>query len=337
MPASSQKPGRSDPSAVSEAVAVPRSESSVRRIVKIAVGVVAVTLLAVAVWSQRQEFAESLRRLGWRDLALATLAAAGAVAATGMSWRASMASVAQEHVLPLRESGHVFFVSQIGKYIPGSVWPMLMQIELTRKHGISRTTNAAGMLVTMLVGLVTSAVVGIGSLALVNRDALQTYWPALLALPAALILLQPKVLAAVVRRLGKLLRRDVRIDPPSARFLMIAAAWSFVAWLLFGIHAWIIASDIASGDGASLGQAAGAFALAWLVGFLVIVSPAGVGAREGVLVVAFSGTLTTAEGLAFAVLSRVLLTVVDGLAALTGLLLKRRSHPPRPGGDSDAG
>lgn len=310
------------PNVVSGTVAARRKESLPRRALKIVVAVVALALLAVAIWTQRQSFGESLRRLGWRDLALAGLCAGGALAASGMTWRASMEAVAPEHHLPFREGARVFFLSQIGKYIPGSVWPMLMQIELTRKHGITRTVNAAGMLVTMLVGLVTSALVGIGSLTLVNRDALQHYWFALLALPLGLVLLNPYVLARSVTMLGKLLRRDVRIDPPSPKYLLLAASWSFLSWLLFGLHAWIIAKDIATMGTPSFGQATGAFALAWLVGFLVIVSPAGVGAREGVLVFVFSGTLTTAQGLAFAVVSRVLLTAVDGLAALVGLLLR---------------
>ncbi|GAA1963172.1 lysylphosphatidylglycerol synthase transmembrane domain-containing protein [Nocardioides panacihumi] len=314
---------------MTETVPTARKDSTARRVVKYGVALIAVGLLAVTIWSQRESFAESLRRLGWRDLVLAAAAAAAALAASGLSWRASMIAVAPHHKLPLRESARVFFLSQIGKYVPGSVFPMLMQIELTRRHGISRTANAAGMLVAMLVGLVTSGLVGVGALTLVNREAVQTYWFVLIVLPIGVILLKPTILARFVTLLAKLLRRDVRLDPPEARHLLIAATWSLTSWLLFGLQAWIIAKDIASGGDVTYLQATGAFALAWLVGFLVVISPAGVGAREGVLVVAFSGSLTTAEGLAFAVVSRLVLTAVDGLAALLGAALR----PHHPAGD----
>ncbi|GAB7004487.1 lysylphosphatidylglycerol synthase transmembrane domain-containing protein [Nocardioides sp. AN3] len=313
---------------MTEAVRPMRRDSLARRLVKYGVALVAVGLLAVTIWTQRESFAQSLRNLGWRDLVLAGVAGAAALGAAGMTWRASMIAVAPGHVLPLRESARVYFVSQIGKYIPGSVWPMLMQMELTRRHGLSKTANAAGMLVAMLVGIVTSGLIGVGALVLVNRDALQTYWFVLLVLPLGLFMLKPTILSRTVMLLAKLLRKDVRLDPPESKHLLLAAAWSMVSWLLFGVHAWIIAKDIAASGDVPFGQALGAFALAWLVGFLVVISPAGVGAREGVLVVAFSGSLTTAEGLAFAVVSRVVLTAVDALAALVGTLLR-----PHPGAD----
>lgn len=307
---------------MTDGATTPRQESWLRRTIKLLVAAIAVGLLAVAVWGQRDGFERGLQRLGWGDLLLAALFAVGAVLASGLSWRASMASVLGGRRIPLLASAKVFLVSQIGKYIPGSVWPVLVQIEMTRRYGISKTQNAAGMLVTMLVGAVSSACVAIASMTLFNRDALHTYWFVLLAVPFGLALLNPSILVRVVRVAGRLLRRDVTIERPAAPRLLAAAGWCTLSWLLFGVHAWIIARDV-SGGPVPYGQAVGAFALAWLVGFLVVISPAGVGAREGVLVVAFSGSLTTAEGLVFAVVSRVLLTLVDAGGALVGVLLQQ--------------
>ncbi len=47
--------------------------------------------------------------------------------------------------------------------------------------------------------------------------------------------------------------------------------------------------------------------------------------REAALVVALGGLLARSDALAFAIISRVILTVVDALGAATGLLLSRHN------------
>ena len=51
-------------------------------------------------------------------------------------------------------------------------------------------------------------------------------------------------------------------------------------WLLLGVHAWILLRQIVPGSSISWPLATGVFALAWLVGFLVVLAPAGAGVRE---------------------------------------------------------
>jgi len=38
----------------------------------------------------------------------------------------------------------IFFVGQLGKYLPGSLWALLVQMELSRKAGIPRSRGLAG-------------------------------------------------------------------------------------------------------------------------------------------------------------------------------------------------
>lgn len=282
----------------------------------------AVAVLTYAVWRQRDAFVTGLERLGWTGLVGATVSAFVALSASGMAWRYALRMVAPEHPLPLGPAASVFFISQAGKYIPGSVWPVVLQMEMTRKYGIARAASGAGMLVTMLISTVTSGWVAIAALAGSNLDALRTYWYTFPLLVVGLVALTPPVLTALLRLAGRVLRRPVITAPLTWRALTPIVLWSFAAWPAFGLHAWIIASDLTDAD-VPFATATGAFALAWVVGFLVFFSPAGVGAREGVLVVAFSGVLSTGEALTFAVVSRVILTVVDVGAA--GVALAARA------------
>ena len=68
----------------------------------------------------------------------------------------------------------------------------------------------------------------------------------------------------------------------------------------------------------------GAFAIAWLVGFLLVPLPSGLGAREAVLVAILHGTFPSSVLVAASVYQRVVLIATEGLLALIA------SHRVRP-------
>jgi len=95
-----------------------------------------------------------------------------------------------------------------------------------------------------------------------------------------------------------------------------------------GLQVWMVAVELGmSADARTFALAVGGYALAWVVGFLVILVPAGAGAREGVLLAILVGSLPSGSTILLVLVSRALLTVVDlGFAAVGGLLA-RRSRP----------
>lgn len=288
--------------------------------------VLATALLAVAVWRQKDEFLEAASRLQWTTLVGAFLLGCVALCLNTGAWSSSMKGVGAP--LPALWSVRIFFVSQIGKYLPGSIWPVVTQMEMTRRRGISRSTSATGSLVAMAVGVVTSACVAAATLITATPGGVRTYWYLLALVPVGAALLTPPVLSRVLTLVARATRRTYTAPELSWRGLVEAACWSLAMWLAFGAHTWLILQDLDAGspdDAPSLLLSTGAFAFAWLVGFLFFLAPAGVGAREAALVVAFSGALTSADALVLAIVSRALLTLVDALAALVGVLLAR--HP----------
>jgi hypothetical protein len=85
-------------------------------------------------------------------------------------------------------------------------------------------------------------------------------------------------------------------------------------WVAAGVMLAALLSGF--GDPVSLPLAVGAFALAWAVGFVVVVVPAGAGVREAVLVVLLSGSVGHSTALAAALATRLLMTLADGGWAL---------------------
>jgi uncharacterized membrane protein YbhN (UPF0104 family) len=249
-------------------------------------------------------------------LALATLAMTAGVAASAMVWRALLTGLG--HRLPVRAGARVFFLGQIGKYVPGSVWPVLAQMELGRDYGVPAAVSAAAFALFMVIHLLSAAVVA--ALALPAAGLAAAWW-AFTAVPAVLLLLLSAPLRAGLRLGGRVLRRPMP-PLPSPRALMAAAGWAAVMWACYGVHLWLLARG--AGAPVDAVAAAGVFALAWSAGFVFVIAPAGAGAREAVLLGLLGGLAPAGVLLAVALLSRLAGTVADALWAAVALLLPKR-------------
>ena len=77
----------------------------------------------------------------------------------------------------------------------------------------------------------------------------------------------------------------------------------------------------------SLPQAVGVFTCSYLVGFLALFAPGGLGPRESVFLLMLAGDIGLKPAAALALASRLLLTGTEVLPAVP-LLLRRSAHPP---------
>jgi glycosyltransferase 2 family protein len=114
-----------------------------------------------------------------------------------------------------------------------------------------------------------------------------------------------------------------------------------LSWLFSGLQVWLLSISFgAPADVRTVLLMTAGYALAWAVGFLVIVAPAGVGAREVALATVLAPVLDAGEIVVVVLLSRVLFTAVDLVAAGSVALTVRGAHPeverPVPGRDGTA-
>ncbi|MDN4476064.1 lysylphosphatidylglycerol synthase domain-containing protein [Demequina sp. SYSU T00192] len=288
---------------------------------------VAAGLLGWAVVSNWDQVSTALRDLTWGAIAGSLVACMIALGVNAMSWRAVMRAIGLDTTVA--EAMRVFLLSQVGKYVPGSVWPVLAQAEFARDHGVSRPRAMTGSIVAMVVGVVTSAVVGAVGLVLAVPDALAAYWWVLAVAAALAVVLVPAVLKRVVALAFRVTRRAEEPAHIGGRALLASAAWSTLMWVVLGVHAWLLLRELAPGAG--LAVVTGAFAFAWLVGFLVVVAPAGAGAREWALVLALAPVATPAQALSLALVSRFLMTAADVAGLGIGIAIgARRPDAARP-------
>jgi glycosyltransferase 2 family protein len=290
------------------------------------VGFVALALgLAVwALWSRWPDVERAVQRLDARYLAVAAVATVGNLMLSGLAWRALVADLGAR--LPLGLAARVFFVGQIGKYVPGSLWPMIVQAELAKRHVARRLTAAATFLLILLSGATALLVVLLALPFAPDGGGSGLRWAALLVLPAA-ALMHPAVIGRLLDRGLRLLGREPLQRWTSVRGTAIAAAWAIGAWLFAGLQVWLLAVPLgAPASWRTLALAVGGYALAWAVALVVVVAPAGAGAREVALAAVLSAVLDRGAVVVVVLLSRVLFSAADLTLAALGFAAGRREQ-----------
>jgi hypothetical protein len=289
--------------------------------------VVPALLLLGASWVLRGRW-EQVRPLLGRLDALTLSASAAAVFAQMfvmfLSWRAILIDLG--FPLPLVAGMRVLFVGQLGKYLPGSVWQVVAQMELARGYKVPQRASGAAVAILSLLTIGCGLVLGVMTVPLLDHAALRHYWWLAAVLPAVLVLAMPPVLNRLLGRALALARRQPMRTPLSAGGVLQASGWALAGWLLAGVHIWVLALRLGVGGGAlGLARDIGAFALAWCVGFLLVVAPAGAGVRDPALVLLLGTSMPQAQAIVIAAVSRLLFLLGDlGWAGLALLAERRR-------------
>lgn len=285
-------------------------------------------LAAAAIWfvvrrlSRDWDAAEDAIRgasAGW--LVLALLLAAAAVTAMAIPWRAVLRLVGVR--APRDRVISWYYVGEIGKYLPGGVWPVLGRGELARRGGIPRARAYASVGLSLVLLYLTAMFVAVLFLPFSLGGSGASGWMAILAaLPVGLVLLHHRVLEWIRVTVARLARRDLDVTVPRwGDSLRVILAYT-PSWLLVGASTWAVARAL--DPTASFPRLVFAAVLSWIAGFVAVPVPAGAGVREAVIV-ATSG-LGGGVAVATAVIARLLFLLVDGGGAALSLPLLRRGR-----------
>src|SRR6266545_3806301 len=183
--------GSADPAGSASASAKPRT-ALWKSLLKAAIAALFIGGVVYSVVRQWGEVRPLLGQLSLSALGVATVSVFVGVYATFMAWRAIMADLG----FPLAHNAgmRVFFVSQLGKYVPGKLWPILMQMRLGRAYKIPVRASGAAALVFLLMVIGSGLVVAVPTLPLFGGKAWGTYWWTALILVAAVAVALPRLL-----------------------------------------------------------------------------------------------------------------------------------------------
>jgi uncharacterized membrane protein YbhN (UPF0104 family) len=275
-------------------------------------GGLAVVFVIHSLVSDWSEVSDRLADASWGWMVGGFVLAAAAMVCMGWSWRYVFRLLGVE-VHGTRVTAW-YFVGELGKYLPGGIWPVLGRGEVSRRGGVPRTRAYASVALSLAVLYLAAMFVAVALLPFALSGGGFSPWMLfLLALPVGLALLHHNVLEWLLERLRKATKRDITLEVPRWGDTVQVVVRYFPAWVCVGASTWMVARALTPHP--SIPQVMFAAVLSWIAGFLAVPVPAGFGIREAVMVAASGlGGL----GAATAVATRLLFIVVDFAGALIG-------------------
>lgn len=314
-------------------------------------------LLAIA-WGLYRVLAPEIGRLTWAELtrwrpAIAPLAASfvlllGVYVGHALLWRRILMDLGIARPA-IGTAVRVHFLASLGRYLPGKLWQLAGLAVLAGRAGIPPGSAAAAAVLGQL-GFLSTGLLFLG-LTLPEWDRVfQVDAPVTLplALGAALLIsgsaavwllvatplghtLRERMAARAGGRAGDRLRAAFRLaDRVRPRDAAIWAAGYAASWFVLGAAFVLFARAFHPAATDVLRYTAGTVAAAYLAGYLFVIVPAGIGVREGAMLILLQQIMPAGAALVVSALSRVWFTAAELVPLILLPWLGRGADDGRP-------
>ena len=221
-----------------------------------------------------------------------------------------------------------WFISNLGKYVPGKVWQFLGMLFLLEKEGVPKkntfSTGVLGQTLSVISGLLVAALF-LGSdlySQILSKNPALTIILIVFFIGILALIFYPKLLERIINFGLRILKKDkILLDLKSKNIFFYFLSYS-LAWFSFGLAFTVF---IKAFTPVSLGICPGligAFAFSFNIGFLALFAPGGIGVREGILVLLLESYFPVPVAILISILSRLWISLVELLCFLIALPLK---------------
>jgi hypothetical protein len=237
--------------------------------------------------------------------------------------------------LSRRDAARIWFVSNLGRYLPGKVWAIGAMGVMAQRAGVRPIVATGSAIVINVVNLIA----GVGVVALTGSGLLQDerfmtggvgnrFVLVGAAVLALIVVAAPRLLPPLLRLVEQLTGRSVAIGPLPQRPIWVAAGASVVAWILYGVAFRLFAAGVTPSATGPVGGYIAVFTASYLLGYVILLAPGGLGVREAAVAAFLEQLHLTAGGpaLLVAVASRLWLTVTEVLPGVVYLALGARAN-----------
>ena len=237
----------------------------------------------------------------------------------------------QNHRVPMRLAMPVFFLSQLGKYLPGNVGQFLGRGVLARSTGIPVGVAVGTAVFEGVWCLVISLTLTLLSTwVLYDLVTLQSVNPAfasmagcLLVLALVLPWLSVKVLNTVLPKLSRRVGGGALLRLPRLRTSLLVSLLILTNFMLLGSVLKMQAEVFFSSPPVDWLSITLLFNSAWVAGYVVPGAPGGLGVREAMMVVLLTPLTGAPIAAGLAVSMRLTSLLGDGLTILIGAISGR--------------
>ena len=217
------------------------------------------------------------------------------------------------------------------RYAPSGALALVIRVKSQDRLGASSGDIYASFGYEQLVALISGAAACVGGFLLARGSPPRISIAVLVVSVAAGVAARP----AFLGRWTQSRLRDRGIEVPSlmrGRWIAVVSSVNLLGWAATGAGAWVMVDALTTSDRPGFWWLLGAYAFAWLLGFIVPLLPGGLGLRDATLVAFLAGGLGAGAATAVALALRLANTagefVAIGLVELVYLAIVR-SRPAR--------
>jgi uncharacterized membrane protein YbhN (UPF0104 family) len=273
---------------------------------------------------------------GWRDashfqwnvrpwpLAVSFVLALAFWFMTGVGWNVMVRCL--EGGLTLRKGMKVYFLSNLGWYVPGKVWYAVGRAYLGQQEGASVGALSTSLLMELILSLISSALMATLALPLLSPLlGAKGLYVGIAVLILGLAMLHPALMKPLFTLLERLLPgpkgKGVRATPFKYSVMMGLLAGYLFIWSFVGMAFFVMLNAVypLPLDWAPL--IVGIYAVSWMAGFLAPFAPSGLGVREGAMILLLGQSLPVPAVTAAAILFRLWLILAEILWAVVATRL----------------
>lgn len=219
----------------------------------------------------------------------------------------------------------IWILSTASRYVPGSIWQFIGRVELAQREGITRSKTIASLLLEVFLVLVAGVFMSLLALPFVKLHQLGIgIW--IFLLPFPLLLLHPKIANRIIGLLARVSKRDIRKIDVSLSFsdTISAFPWFAVNFLINGIALFfLVTALVGTIEPFWLIAYTGFYALSWVLGYVALFAPAGVGVTEVSLAYLLSFSMPFSLASTIALSYRFFLTIAEILVFLFVLKIRK--------------
>jgi hypothetical protein len=205
----------------------------------------------------------------------------------------------------------------LARYVPGSVLYVLGRLVLSERAGVPRRLTLASIVYEQ--ALSAAAAVGVSSYFIISHPDLQGQplrWAVLLVVPAAIVILQPRVFGRLANRALRAFGREHLPTTIPLWGILVMLVYYAMTWAVAGVGVFFVARSVHYVPFSELATVGSAQAVGYVAALLTLVAPAGLGVRDAAFAWAVKAALPSnsfAVGAVIAIAVRAVLTLVEVL------------------------
>ncbi len=258
---------------------------------------------------------------------------------TALAWQGLLRGVGTHK--SWRELTAILGFTQIGKYVPGNVGQYIGRGALSLKRGIELRPFTVTVLLEIVLSVAAALFVGVctgmlsqAGLTVVRSRSLQLFMVlCLLTIAGAGMFAFRRFVPPLLRRIAPKRAHVLEGELLPSRWWILRAFFLYCcSCLVVGVALIVLAHVLYPSVSHEDWLLLASFALAWIVGFVTPGAPAGLGVREGLLLLMLGPVYGAALAGVLIIALRIATVFGDFLCALAGwLLLPRKSGRVQPG------